>query len=152
MNLDEIMARMHRIVRDFSPIAPDLKVEFLREDAYAARIRGKPLLPGEKEPEGMHEFPPLHSSIKSNIISVSSRAVMELVREERPQLRRPLVEGLILNEILYLLVARGPEMFPRAKAEALFRKYWPLQYYTVHGTPLREKGGPPGKDQRRANG
>lgn len=136
MELEEIQKRIERIVRDFSPLIPGLKVEFLGSQAYMARLRGRPILPWEKQDEVKVEAPPLHSSIKNNLVLVCREALVEKVHSEPRELRRPLVEGLILYELLYLAVASGPEMYPRAKAEALLRRYWPLQYCALQGVVI----------------
>ncbi|MEJ5186636.1 MAG: hypothetical protein WHT46_06105 [Candidatus Geothermincolales bacterium] len=133
MELEEIQRRIERISRDFSPLIPGLKVEFLSSEAYMARLRGKPIMPWEAGKKVKVDAPPLHSSIKNNQVLVCREALLEAVHREPRELRRPLVEGLILYELLYLAVARGPEMYPRARAEAILRRYWPLQYCALQG-------------------
>jgi hypothetical protein len=147
LELEEIQRRIERISRDFSPLIPGLKVEFLSSEAYMARLRGRPILPWEADKKVRVDAPPLYSSIKNNMVLVCREALLETVHREPKELRRPLVEGLILYELLYLAVARGPEVYPRAKAEALLRRYWPLQYCAVQGIVIG--GGAEPKQEER---
>jgi hypothetical protein len=131
----EIEETISRIVNDFTALVPHLKAEFLRPEAYQARISGKLHIPGE-DLELTHPVYPLLSLPERNTILVCTNEVGALVRREAHRLRGALVEGLILNEIIFLALSRGPEPDPRTKAEAILRRHWPLQYATLFGRTL----------------
>lgn len=136
MDSAEIERLISRIVKDFSYLLPGLQVEFLRAPAYQARISGKIILPDEQSMQLAAAVYPLHSILETNEVLVCIEEVVALLGREAEQLQHPLVEGLILNEILFLAVARGPDPDPRARAEAILSRYWPLQYVTLYGRTL----------------
>jgi hypothetical protein len=135
MDVNEIEKIISRIVKDFSYLIPGLSVDFLKAPAYQARVVGRLTVPGDSEPMVPAVYP-LHSLLETNKVLVCIEEVGALLEREAYELRRPLVEGLILNEILYIAISRGPEPDPRSKAESILSRYWPLQYVTLFGRTL----------------
>jgi hypothetical protein len=131
----EIEEIISRIAKDFSQLMPRLSVEFLKPEAYSARISGRVFLPGE-DPDTDFSVYPLQALPQGSTILVCTEEVGSLVRREAPRLRGALVEGLILNEIIFLALSRGTEPDPRTKAEIILRRHWPLQYATLFGRTL----------------
>lgn len=130
---DEILGTMLRIAGDFQSMLPELRVEVLSLDAFTARLAGRPLIAGQAAPEEETEEPvrhelPVRALAASRIIMVEMEALRQRVLREDRRLRRPLVEGLVLREILYLITCRQPMPEPRARAEAILRRHWPFQY------------------------
>lgn len=130
---------MRRITGDFRPLLPGLEIEFLQPEAFAARVRGRPILIRNEPDANVPPSSPIHSFIKSTRILVNREVLAERLDGETRELRRLLVEGLILDEILYLALARESEFFTRTRSRAILRRYWPLQYFAVHGTPLQRR-------------
>jgi len=139
MEFEEIKNLMCRIINDFSPLLPGLRIEFLEADAFNARVRGRPLLPGEEREDAEPPPAPIHSFVPNNRIIVSREGIVAHTQKEAVELRRPLVEGLILREIIYLAMARIPRPLPRMRADRILRRYWPLQYVTLQGYAFHSK-------------
>ncbi len=131
MENEEILSIMQRITRDFAKLIPRIKLEVVSSQAYHARIKGRPLLPQERPEEMETSLYPLRALPSSCTILVDLEGTRVLVEKEALRLRRPLVEGLILREIIYLAVHL--QAFPDAmsRAEAILRRHWPLQYTLV---------------------
>ncbi len=131
MESEEILTIMQRITRDFAKLIPQVKLEVVSSQAYQARIKGRPLLPHEDQEDTETGLYPLRALPTSCMILVDLEGTRGLVEKEAPQLRGPLVEGLILREIIYMAVCI--QAFPDAisRTEAILRRHWPLQYTLV---------------------
>ena len=136
MNAKEIEGIITRIVKDFSHLMPGLSVQFMKTKAYRARVAGRTAQPGPGSQDIMPPLYPLQSEPKTNRLLICTEEVNALLAREAPELRTATVEGLILNEILFLAVSRSGEPDPRAKAEEILCRYWPLQYATIFGRKL----------------
>ena len=146
---EEILRTVRRIVRDFAPILPGVRLEVVSAEAFQARLRGRPILPGEtpRGPgaagapaeaarEGAPPAYPLHAFAPTRVVMVDIEGLSGLVNREDRRLQRVLVEGMILREIIYLATSRQPLPDPRGRAEAILRRYWPFQYAAVRSTGL----------------
>lgn len=133
MEIESIIAR---IVKDFSHLVPGLAVQFLTTEAYQTRVACRISAAGEESQEILSPAYPLHSIPQTRKVLVCTEEVAALLAREAPELRRAMLEGLILNEILFLAPSRGPERGPRAKAEEILCRHWPLQYTTLFGRKL----------------
>ncbi len=103
MEIESIIAR---IVKDFSHLVPGLAVQFLTTEAYQTRVAGRISAAGEESQEILSPAYPLHSI---------------------PQTSKVLV---CTEEVAALLAREAPELGPRAKAEEILCRHWPLQYTT----------------------
>ncbi len=160
MRAEELLVIIRRIMRDFSPLLPGMRLEVVSGEAFRARLRGRPILPGEdtggdtespypaapmergrrKEAgdEAREEPPshyPLHAFPSTRVVMVDVEGMRALIGEEDRRLQRVLAEGMILREVIYLATSRQPLPDPRGRAETIFRRYWPFQY-----TALRSVG------------
>ncbi|MDI6830800.1 MAG: hypothetical protein QME88_05635 [Actinomycetota bacterium] len=167
MRAEDLLVIMRRIVRDFSPLLPGMRLEVVSAEAFRARLQGRPLLPGEvlngtrryAPPEGgsrdetyeeardetREEAPPpypLHAFPSTRVVMVDVEGVRTLIGGEDRRLQRVLVEGMILREVIYLATSRQPLPDPRGRAETIFRRHWPFQYAALRGAGFL--GGPHG--------
>jgi len=131
MREEEILGIMRRIVRDFSPLLPGLRLEAVSPEAFRARIRGKPVLPGEKPEVGGSMLYPLHAFPSRLLVMVDIEGIAALIGREDRRLQRVLAEGMILFEVIYLAASRQPLPDPRGRAESILRRHWPFQYTAV---------------------
>jgi hypothetical protein len=115
---------MQRIVNDFQSRLPDLDLRPLEPSAFAAAA-----------PEGWGY--PLYASPNSGSVLVDREGLVRLVDEEESRLHRPLVEGMILAEVLYLIGAKEGAENPRLEADELLTRHWPLQYVVLRELRLR---------------
>ena len=188
---DDILRLMRRIVRDFAPLLPGIRLEVVTPEGFRARLRGRPLVadetslqeilegsgeggssplstaetggvmepgkPGEAGEPGEGEKPPvplLHTFPSTGTIIVEMDGLYEKVSREDRRLHRPLVEGVILREVIYLATSRQPFPDPRARAETILRRHWPFQYAALRSVGLAPTGlhwPTTGKDLAREN-
>lgn len=71
---------------------------------------------------------------------VEMESLSERVNREDRRLHRPLVEGLVLREVLYLITSGQPLPEPRARAERILRRHWPFQYAALRSVGLTVTG------------
>lgn len=159
MQKEEVLRIIRRITRDFSPLLPGLRLEVVSPEGFRARLQGKPLIADEdalqevlKEVEGGGgSAPPGDLSVESSSpllcgFPASRTIIIELeglsrrVSREDRRLHRPLVEGLILREVLYLMTSRQPLPDPRSRAENILRRHWPFQYAALRSVGLTVTG------------
>jgi hypothetical protein len=131
---------MRRIIRDFAPLVPGLKLEVVSPEGFQARIRGKFLSADGSVPREVPEETPIQALPSSLTIVVEVESLAERVSREDRRLRRPLVEGLILREILYLMTVRQPLPDPRSRAENILRRHWPFQYAALRSLGMTVTG------------
>jgi hypothetical protein len=136
MDTEEIASIMKRIASDFTPIIPQLRLEFLSPEAFHARMQGKPLLAWEILDSIERPAYPLHSLPGLKQIIICLEEVEQMVNLEAELLRRPLVEGMILKEILTIAVWQEAHPDPQAHAEKVLRRHWPFQYAALLGKNL----------------
>ncbi len=124
----------------------------LREQAPGSATSGERMW-GEKKRRNSAEGSPLCALPSSRTIVVEMESLEERVNREDRRLHRPLVEGLILREVLYLMTSRQPLPDPRVRAEHILRRHWPFQYaalrsvgLTVTGFERPQHGGALGRD------
>lgn len=137
---DEILARMRRITGDFEPLLHGIRLEVVPPEGFGARVRGRPILPGVSEPVEETPAIPVRGLPASRTIVVEIEGLMEIIGRENQRLHRPLVEGMILREIIYLATSRQPLPQPRARAETILRRHWPFQYVALHSVEMAESG------------
>lgn len=195
MQRDDILRLMRRIVRDFAPLLPGIRLEVVSPEGFQARLSGKILLADEaslrralreggsrhsssaslKETEGSRPpresresggpgepgmltesgkrgetpTPLLHTFPSTRTIIVEMDGLYEKVSREDRRLHRPLVEGMILREVIYLATSRQPFPDPRARAETILRRHWPFQYAALRSVGLASTGFglPPTRNQ-----
>jgi hypothetical protein len=94
----------------------------------------------EKTREGPAERYPLYALPSSRTILVEMESLAERVNQEDRRLHRPLVEGLVLREVLYLITSGQPLPEPRARAERILRRHWPFQYAALRSVGLTVTG------------
>jgi len=135
MRSEELLVIMRRIVRDFSPLLPGMRLEVVSGEAFRARLLGRPILPGEVSREEEPPLYPLHAFPSARVIMVDIEGVRGLVGGEDRRLQRVLAEGMILREVIYLATSHQPFPDPRGRAERIFRRHWPFQF-----TALRSAG------------
>lgn len=89
----------------------------------------------------------LYALPSSHTILVEMESLAERVNREDRRLHRPLVEGLVLREVLYLITSGQPLPEPRARAERILRRHWPFQYAALRSVGLTVTGfeKPPGE-------
>lgn len=89
----------------------------------------------------------LYALPSSRTILVEMEGLTERVNREDRRLHRPLVEGLVLREVLYLITSGQPLPEPRARAERILRRHWPFQYAALRSVGLTVTGfeKPPGE-------
>ncbi len=173
MRAEDLLIIMRRIVRDFSPLLPGMRLEVVSAEAFRARMHGKPILPGEaldgmrtSAPpekgsrdeawdEAREEAPPpypLHAFPSTRVVMVDVEGLRTLIGGEDRRLQRVLVEGMILREVIYLATSRQPLPDPRGRAETIFRRHWPFQYTALRSAGFL--GGPHGwpRDRRELAG
>lgn len=90
---------------------------------------------------------PLYALPSSRTIMVDMESLTERVNREDRRLQRPLVEGMILREVIYLATSLQPSPDPRARAETILRRHWPFQYAAMRSVGLTVTGfeKPPGE-------
>ena len=149
MREDEILERMRRITSDFTPLLPEVRMEVLSPEAFQARLRGKPLLPGGREPGAGPPAVPVRALPASRTIMVEMGSLQEILKREDRRLHNPLVEGMVLREVIFLVTSRQPLPQPRARAEEILRRHWPLQYVALDslGMTVTGPGSPPARDE-----
>ncbi|MBC7246788.1 MAG: hypothetical protein H5T73_03285 [Actinobacteria bacterium] len=186
MQRDDILRLMRRIVRDFAPLLPGIRLEVVSPEGFRARLRGRPLLadeaslrkalqegegrgsgrassvrrgeqaepgepgetgepveapvPGEPGESVEAPVPLLHTLPSTRTIIVEMEGLYEKVSREDRRLHRPLVEGMILREVIYLATSRQPFPDPRARAEAILRRHWPFQFAALRSVGLTMTG------------
>jgi len=91
-------------------------------------------------PGSLPEKVPLYALPSSLTIMVEVENLVERVNREDRRLHRPLVEGLVLREVLYLMAARQPLPDPRYRAENILRRHWPFQYAALRSVGLTVTG------------
>ncbi len=95
---------------------------------------------GEAAREGAEVRYPLYALPASHTIMVEMESLTERVNREDRRLHRPLVEGLVLREVLYLITSGQPLPEPRARAERILRRHWPFQYAVLRSVGLTVTG------------
>ena len=157
MRAEELLTILRRIVRDFSPLLPGIRLEVVSGEAFQARLLGKPILPGEAfgglssaaPPQGHkqeeardaphEEAPPLYPLYafpSTRVVMVDVEGMRTLIAEEDRRLQRVLTEGMILREVIYLATSRQPFPDPRSRAEIILRRHWPFQYAALRSVGL----------------
>ncbi len=142
MREDEILTILRRIVRDFSPMMPGVRLEVVSPEAFRARLRGRPILPGEGLGDG--ETPgagepllyPLQAFPATRVVMVDIEGMLALIGGEDRRLQRVLAEGMILREVIHLATSHQPLPDPRGRAERIFRRHWPFQYTAMRSAGL----------------
>lgn len=94
----------------------------------------------ERSREGAAERYPLYALPTSRTIMVEMKSLSERINREDHRLHRPLVEGLVLREVLYLITSGQPLPDPRARAERILRRHWPFQYAALRSVGLTVTG------------
>ena len=145
---DEILERMRRITADFAPLTQRISLEVVTPEAFQARLRGKAILPGEHEPESEPPSVPVRALPASRTIIVDMEGLQAMLGREDRRLQRPLVEGMILREVVYLVTSRQPFPQPRARADDILRRHWPFQFAALCSLGMTEAGpgSPPARD------
>ncbi len=121
-------------------------LEERRERASAPASAAEPEGPmesvgaGKQEEQRGEATPPLISFPASRTILVEMEALCRTVAREDRRLHRPLVEGLMLREVIYLVTCRQPFPDPRARAETILRRHWPFQYAALRSVGLTVTG------------
>ena len=82
----------------------------------------------------------LYALPASRTIMVEMESLAERINREDRRLHRPMVEGLVLREILYLITSGQPLPEPRARAERILRRHWPFQYAALRSVGLTVTG------------
>lgn len=90
--------------------------------------------------KGLEAKYPLYALPSSRVIMVEMESLAERVNREDRRLHRPLVEGLVLREVLYLITSGQPLPEPRARAERILRRHWPFQYAALRSVGLTVTG------------
>ncbi len=141
---EEMLLTMRRIVRDFSPLLPGLRLEEVSPQAYRARVKGRPILPAEEIEDTGHPPYPRHSLPTTRLVMVDIEGLGKLIGGEDRRLQRVMTEGMILLEVIYLATSRQPLPDPRGRAESILRSHWPFQYTAVRSAGLiaGRRGGP----------
>lgn len=153
MRAEDLLAILRRIVRDFSPLLPGMRLEVVSSEAFRARLLGKPILPGEAleglrpaaPPQGDRQeeaspLYPLHAFPSTSVVMVDVEGMRALIAEEDRRLQRVLTEGMILREVIYLATSRQPFPDPRSRAETILRRHWPFQYAALRSVGLTVSG------------
>ncbi|MBC7252894.1 MAG: hypothetical protein H5T72_02850 [Actinobacteria bacterium] len=118
------------------------------EDRGSNAGRGKPGGEGRKREQAREETAwkdaapkyPLYALPASRTIMVEMESLAERINREDRRLHRPMVEGLVLREILYLITSGQPLPEPRARAERILRRHWPFQYAALRSVGLTITG------------
>lgn len=136
----EILDRMRRITGDFAPLLQRIHLEVVSPEGFQARLRGKPILPGEDESEVEPPSVPVRALPASRTIIVEIERLQEMLDKEDRRLQRPLVEGMILREVIFLVTSRQPLPQPRARAEEILRRHWPFQFTALRSLGMTGSG------------
>ena len=96
--------------------------------------------PEVKSPQSAAVGFPLYALPSSRTIMVEMESITERVNREDRRLQRPLVEGMILREVIYLATSCQPFPDPRARAETILRRHWPFQYAALRSVGLTVTG------------